>query len=274
MISVLLLATRTYGPHTLVCKITDKRIDESSGIAACRSVPGTYYTHNDSGDTARFFRFDLKGNVLGEWSLPGITATDWEDMASARWHGKNWLFLGDIGDNNAKRKEIQIYRMEEPGKQEGAIAKFTTFHLTFPDKAHNCETLMVDPATLDIYLVTKVNKGTSGVYRLPYKADGGTYMLEKLGEVNFDSGIPFSALTTGGDVSPDGQHLVVRTYTAAFEFDCPKGKFSTWITVKPRRIDLRLEPQGEAVGYSLDGKNLVTTSEGKPCEVSQLAINP
>jgi hypothetical protein len=34
-----------------------------------------------------------------------------------------------------------------------------------------------------------------------------------------------------------------------------------------------MEQQGEAIGYSLDGKSLVTTSEGAPCPVSVVKIS-
>lgn len=270
----LALFGRSYGTHSLIATITDPRVNESSGIAPSRQQVGCYYTHNDSGDTARFFRIKLDGSIQGEWSLNGVTATDWEDIATARAKGKNWVFLGDIGDNPSNRANIKIYRLEEPTGNGGVLSTFSTFTLTYPDGPHNCETLMVDPQTLDIYLVTKVSSGPSAVYRLPYKASGGTYVMTKLGEVNFDTGIPFSALTTGGDFSPDRNYAVVRTYSAAYEFKLKRGDVTNWFSQPRTRVELRLEPQGEAICYSKDGRKLITTSEGSPCEISALTITP
>src|SRR5688572_16385980 len=50
-------------------KITDKRINESSGLAASRLQADSYYTHNDSGDRPRFFRFNHQGVVTAEFSI-------------------------------------------------------------------------------------------------------------------------------------------------------------------------------------------------------------
>src|SRR4029079_19547388 len=78
----------------------DPQIAESSGIVAATARDDVVFTHNDSGDTARFFAVDHHGCTIGVFTAPGVTATDWEDIA--RGPGRS-LWLGDIGDNDAKR---------------------------------------------------------------------------------------------------------------------------------------------------------------------------
>ena len=89
----------------------DPQIAESSGIVASATRDDVFFTHNDSGDTARFFAVDHYGCTIGVFTAPGVMATDWEDIA--RGPG-NSLWIGDIGDNNAMRNEIAVHRFDEP----------------------------------------------------------------------------------------------------------------------------------------------------------------
>ncbi|XHR95793.1 hypothetical protein ACFJIV_03555 [Mucilaginibacter sp. UC70_90] len=43
--------------------LNDKEMDETSGIAASSISPDTYYVHNDSGDTSRFFAITAEGKL-------------------------------------------------------------------------------------------------------------------------------------------------------------------------------------------------------------------
>ena len=55
----------------------DPRITESSGLAAS-SRSGIVFTHNDSGDSARFFAVDDAGRTRTTYALPDVQARDWE----------------------------------------------------------------------------------------------------------------------------------------------------------------------------------------------------
>lgn len=252
----------------LVLELKDERIDESSGIAASVKYPGSYYTHNDSGDTARFFRFDSKG-VVAEHALSKAGATDWEDMEQATLNGKTWLYFGDIGDNNSKRKEITVSRCKEPDDRAAVVSDYDAYTLTYPDGAHNCEALIVDPGSGDIYLATKASNECV-VYRLEAPAKPGSYKLQRLGTIHPDTGAgTMGRLVTAGSADSKGKHVVLRTYSGALEFDV-KGEFKDWWQAEPRRVNTAADAQGEAICYSLDGESLWTTSEGRACPVNKI----
>ena len=84
---------------------------EISGLVASPTQPGVLWAHNDSGDRARIFALRNDGSLIASLDVPGAEATDWEDIAVGP--GDD-LLLGDIGDNQSVRKDIDIYRVPEP----------------------------------------------------------------------------------------------------------------------------------------------------------------
>lgn len=263
--------SRSWAPPQTLCSLDNPQVNESSGVASSGLEAGVFFTHNDSGDSARFFRFNRDGKVDGEYLLPGVKAIDWEDMAQATIDGRSYLYFGDFGDNSERRTNVSVYRVAEPtegGKKE--IASFDSYTLTYPDGPHNCEAMFVVPSG-DIWVVTKNAGGISRVFVASSPTKSGDYKFRSVAELLVDTGGYGGKNVTGADVSRDGKHVVLRTYSAALEFDVP-AKFSDWIKSKPRPIRLALEMQGEAIAYSKDGRSLVTTSEFAPCPVSVVSL--
>ena len=92
-------------------------LSEGSGLALSRRVPGRLWTHNDSGKPI-LFALDARGAVTGRIEVTGATVEDWEAIAVGPCGTGSCLYIGDIGDNNASRKRITIYRLPEPdGRQ-------------------------------------------------------------------------------------------------------------------------------------------------------------
>ena len=80
--------------------------------------------------------------------------------------GKSYLYIGDIGDNNGTRSEVVVYRVAEPTlttasakltkKRPEATESAEAIRLRYPDGKYDAETLLVHPASGNIYIVTKV----------------------------------------------------------------------------------------------------------------------
>ncbi len=103
-----------YGEPRQLGIITDENIAESSGLASAPLTPGTFWTHNDSGDTPRLFLIDRKGQTRATLTVQEAQATDWEDMASFKDRRHGYLLIGDVGDNDAKREQYTLYIIREP----------------------------------------------------------------------------------------------------------------------------------------------------------------
>jgi hypothetical protein len=255
-------------------RLASKKIDEASGIAASRRNKGVFYVHNDSGDRPRFYAIDENGRDLGRYLLKGIVSNDWEDMAvgGAADHEGSFIYFGDIGDNSRERSTVDIIRIPEPavdlhrkvGKQElkGAIV----FTVQFPGGiAHNSETLLLDPDTYDLYIITKVRRGESKIFRYPAPQDPTkVVVLEEVGSAQFGTNkLPGANQLTGGDIAPERNQIILRTYSQVLVWKREPGNTIAETLTKPACLILRhTEPQGEAIAWTLDGSTYVTVSEG------------
>src|SRR5450432_1941428 len=151
----------------LLFRFADSRITESSGMGTSSYGDGIVYTHNDSGDTARFFAVNSAGATVAVYTLQGAVNHDWEDMATGTdAAGHAVLYFGDIGDNASKRTEIDVYQVAEP-RGPSANVPWVRYRFHYPDGAHNAETLMVDPHTHRIYIATKFTLGLGTLYEAP-----------------------------------------------------------------------------------------------------------
>jgi hypothetical protein len=243
--------------------ITSATLNEVSGIVGSRSIPDTLWVHNDSGDSARFFAISKQGSLLGQFSLTGATAVDWEDMAiGPKTGGGNYLYLADIGDNAETRSDISIYRVTEPQSTTSAAiaaANYKRLRLKYPDGAHNAESFFVDPISGDLYIVTKAVTGR--VYRAPANSfDSVTQpvTLMELGNLNVALLFP-----TAADISPDGRFILIRNpLTTAYLYERDANQ-TVWDALQrtPIAVTLPVESQGEAIGWAADGKGFYTTSE-------------
>ena len=274
-------STGLYGTPTQLAVLKDSSVSESSGLAASRSVPGLYWTHNDSGDGPFIYAFDTRGVGKGVWRVAGASASDWEDIAAGPGpvSGKNYLYIGDIGDNQAKRTEITVYRVPEPVLSTENVVKGKNFltepadaiRLSYPDGAHDAETLLVHPVTGNVYIVTKIPFAQPGVYEAvaPLKP-GSTIALARIGTLEVPSLL--GGIITGGAISPDGKRVAFCDYLQGYEAVLANTKSSfDEIWKRPLiTISLGSRKQGEAITYRLDGRALLATSEGSPMPLLQV----
>ena len=241
--------------------VDDGGLTELSGIVTSRIDPEAYWVHEDSGQTPEIIAMNQWGNTLGTYTLPD-DFSDFEDLAAAvdPETGISTLFLGDIGDNARARSEIAVWVTEEPDPHADGDLEPLRMALEYPDGAKDSETLLVDPLTFDLYVVTKSSSGSTGVYvkRAPHD-DEGPHTLEHVGT---PSALAITA--TAGDVSPDGLWVVVRDYSDTARLfvrdgyapleDAFDGSYCS--------IDIAGEQQGEAIAFDAGGGGLITVSEG------------
>lgn len=247
-------------------EVSSGHLDEISGIAASRRHLGFFWVHNDSGDTNRVYLLDESGNLYGEILLAGCSARDWEDIAVGPGpeHDKSYIYVGDIGDNLGIHRERHVCRVPEPALSSPLNPQHSHFNLQlqaqeltviFNDRPRDAETLLLDPSTKDLFIVTK-RESTVYVYHLPFPQPfGDKTRVDPLGS------IPISGVT-GGDVSPDGRELLLKTNSAVYYWRRTDNQPWYEAMLEPaRRVPYVREPQGEAIGWTATGDGYVTVSE-------------
>lgn len=246
-------------------------IDEASGLAASRKNPYVLWTHNDKGGSARLFAVNIDGTHLGIYNLSSASNRDWEDIAIGPGpvDGVDYLYIGNIGDNDSQYASITVYRVPEPqvdydqSPVNVTLTGVETITLQYPDGARDAETLMVDPPTKDIYIISKRDEHPR-LYRAPYpQSTTQITMMEYKCELPWRARI-YGDWVTAGDISPDGSMVIVRSYFSAWLWLRPADA-NLWkaFSSPPCDVPLFLEPQGEAICFDGKGDGYFTISEKK-----------
>jgi len=267
-------ARHRYLAHQIIQsgKLNDKAMDEISGIAASGINKDVYYVHNDSGDTSRFFAISPDGKLISTLYYKGdvkerLGAIDCEDIAvgPGPLKNKSYVYVGDIGDNQAVRKYLTIYRVQEqPIWTKGGNINVTAvpIYLRYPDGPRDAETLMVDPIQKLFYIITK-RTDTVRVYTAPlgYRPNDTVTMTYRT-KLFFKGYKPFKWITAG-DISKDGTQVLVKSYEKIYYWK-RKDNEPVWQTLQrtPAEPNYQQEKQGEAIGFTPDGRGFYTVSEG------------
>ncbi len=268
-----------YGTPQIVAQLADGRITEASGIVASRKHAGSYYIHNDSGDSPRVFLVGGDGQTQATIDLTGAQARDYEDIALAPDGAGGYdVCVADIGDNNANRPYVVIYRFAEPDVTTAGAAidvAPTAYQVSYIDGAADAEAFFVHPTTGDGYILTKRTDGSTVVYKIaaPWDASGTTALVA-LPRVQLPAAAAAAQVVTGADVRPDGTGFVVRCYTDGWEWTgAAPADFDAVFGALPQRVSLATEPLGETICYSTDGQRLLTVSEGSRPPIYQVTAD-
>lgn len=226
-------------------------LPEGSGLAASRQTPGRFWSHNDSGG-AVLFALDARGVVTGRVQLAGVAIEDWEAIAVGPCPAGSCVYVADIGDNDAQRRSITIYRIPEPRDGSGTAQVDGEFHASYPDGPNDAETLLVTPDGR-LHIVTKGDTGPVSFYRFP--ADlrpGSTVRLEQVGGPRDPKPPAARDRITDGAVSPDGALTVLRTTDSLRFYRTADLLAGQWREAGRAALSSLGEPQGEGVTFGSD----------------------
>lgn len=247
-------------------------LKEASGLAVSARNADVVWTHND-GSGKKVFALNLQAQLLVRLDT-GTTVEDVEDIAVGPGPaaGVSYIYLADTGGaaaDTAVRNQVRIVRIPEPAVSATAPATppsldFTgvqSFLLTYPDGSFDCETLLLDPVTSDVILVTK-EKPVCRLYRanLNAAANGASLPL------TFVRSLVFSE-PSGGDISMDGSQIILRNENTAMIWNRAAGESVETALGRPGTsvpvVGTPVEPNGEAIAMLRDGSGYLTISEGE-----------
>lgn len=248
-------------PGAKLGELKHKDLGEVSGLASSINNPGLLWTLNDSGNGPDVFLIDKDLHIKTTYTLQGIKNRDWEDIAVGPGPDstKSYIYVAEIGDNSASHKLKYIYRFEEPAvdsiNNKISISDFDTITFKLPDSKKDTETLMVDPATRDLYIVSKREEPVY-LYQIKYPySTKDTITAQQL------FSLPFTQIVAGA-FSSDGNEILMKNYNHIYYWENSlKKPFTEVLKDAPEEIPYEIEPQGEAITWARDNTGFYTLSE-------------
>lgn len=254
--------------------LTDPRLIEFSGLAPS-AQNNRFWAINDGGQDAILFQTDGAGKILSEVRMQGVDNIDFEDLTSFRWHGENYVAVGDIGDNAAVLPERSIYVMHDQLGSSQAPAWRVRYR--YPDRPHDAESLMTDANEGFFYIVNKRVMPPT-VYRIPIKPSKDSVVVaETIGQLEFlpipdpevddeSNRVRFASQPTGAVMGCDGRELLLLTYASVYRYTREKNQ--SWAQAlagqRPQFLPLPPMVQAEAITLSRDCKQLYVGGEKIP----------
>lgn len=222
----------------------DPNITEASGLACSRKSAAVIFTHNDE-DGPVYAANSSTGVTVGKRGVKDHTLTDPEDIDLDI---LGYLWLADIGDNDANRSSVAVYKLKEFTSGFPGDVTWTRYVLRYPSgTAHNAETFM-NRSDGKQFIISKVASGV--VYQLPKLTSGTNQMKAAHGP---DSDLAF---VSGGVFQTDGQHsflLKQGHLSTIYVFD------RNWNQIDTISMPAMTKPEG--IGISKDGRALTVCDD-------------
>jgi hypothetical protein len=184
------------------------KVKETSGLALIGDI---LLTHNDKGRSNDLMLINPEnGNILQTITAANFQNNDWEDIAK----NEEFLFIGDIGNNEGERKNLAIYMapLSEINKNNTSIKATGTINFYYPEqkefdvtKKHNydCEAMLCFQNQIYLFTKNRLDDKTD-LYVLPAKS--GNYAAKYIGSFEVGGRI------TGADMSTDGKKIALIGY--------------------------------------------------------------
>jgi hypothetical protein len=247
--------------------LQSKHIKEVSGLVVSSKSDNLIWVHNDSGDKSYVYLINNKGEKVSTINYDK-EVKDCEDIALYTPKNQNsQIFVGDIGDNKANREYVSLYRFDEPNtdniKKDVEIKNAEEIKLKYPDGPKDAECLIIDPIDKNIYIISK-REDSVKVYSTPINTQTNKITTLKKEATLYFPGIAHVRFITAGDISRDGKQILVKSYGNIFYWKRQTNESFAKAIKKPFQIlPYTPEPQGEAIGFTQNGKKYYTISEGK-----------
>jgi hypothetical protein len=267
-------------------KLHKKLLPEASGLAVSGYDEQRLWFINDSGNASDLIALELSDGSYSKVKVRKVANRDWEDLEAFSYRGQPWLAIADVGDNSAKRKDVEVHFLPEPRRDEDRVRVHTTITLRYEDGPRDVESVAVDSSTQTLYLLSK-RDAYPQLYRvpLPKLVEGARYeaVAEKLGEVRsipaprkedlerYPKHGKYHNQPTSMAALPDGSAIALMTYGGAYL--APLGQDGDWLAALNDRLCAVATPaleQAETIAADSTGR-IYVTSEGKKAPLFRLA---
>lgn len=221
---------------------------EMEGTSTLFFLDGKLWSCNDHGSLVLYALDTLSGNITDSIVLPR-SIYDLEEVTQ----DDEYLYFGDMGDNNGVRNDLHVLRLEKAALASGAIA-FDTLWFSYPDRTDSsaqdfdCEAFVATDTALILFTKQWLSQGGS-CYSIPKTP--GRWEARRL----FD--IATEGMVTGACYQPERGRLVLCGYNLfcmpfVYLFDGFSG--SDFASGRQQRVELT-----NGIGWQTEG---IATTDG------------
>lgn len=257
----MLQSCANHGQLKLIEKLPQK-LKENSGIVSYSD--STAWFIEDNGNSDNIYKIDFKGNIIQQFDVKNAKNDDWEDLTKDK---KGNLYIGDFGNNANNRKNLVIYKAQNPEIKKGEKISVEKIKFRYSEQQdfpprrgellYDAEAFFHSEGYLYIFTKNRANPftGETSIYRVPDSK--GTYDAKLMGKISLCSDWDTCRITSA-DISPDEKTIVLLSYgklwtITNFSMDAlPKGYL--------KEIDLGVRTQLESVCFT-DNKTLLLSDE-------------
>ncbi|MBN2683142.1 MAG: hypothetical protein JXR58_11585 [Bacteroidales bacterium] len=190
--NLLIDTTINYLP-VVICELDDELFENSALIFWNEK----FLTINDSGGLPIVYSFDENCKLVKRTTISNATNNDWEDLT----HDKNFLYIGDFGNNAGGRKDLKVYKvpleniLKEKTERQAETIEFSyssqnRFNYKWATTPFDCEAILEFKDSLYIFAKDWQDNKTK-LYNLPKTPNN--YILEAKDSFNVNG------LVTGAD---------------------------------------------------------------------------
>ena len=261
---------------------------ETSGLARSQREPGLLWSINDGGSKPRIYALDGTGADRGRIKLEKARNRDWEDMASFKVGEQPYLLVADIGDNDARRKNVGFYVVPEPDLAEDNKVRMEPawgVAFRYPDGPRDAEAVAVDVANHAALILTKRTLPPE-LYSVPLTPGDGEQTATFLGAIeslplptrqdleNATFTNDWHWQPTSMDLSPDGKLAVILTYRAIYVYRLnPEKSLYENLNGLAYALGIGNFPGAESVAFSANSESIFVTVEGRRAPLLRIDIN-
>jgi hypothetical protein len=209
----------------------------------------SFITLNDSGNEPKIYLFNKKSEIIHTCFIKGADNVDWEALA---YDGQTYLYIGDIGNNENKRKDLTIYKVKLEDVLEKDTVNSEKIVFSYPEQSlfppyqsalyYDAEALIVKADQLFIFTKNRTVPfdGISKVYALP--TEHGEYQAHLQKDLNL---LPTNwreeSIT---DAAYFDNELYILTYSKIYMFTWEN---DTWMQQKEYLTDSWSQKEGIAI---------------------------
>jgi len=214
-------------------------------MAASSQFAGRLYHINDSGDAGQFYITRSDGSDAQAVRVAGFAPEDTEALSLGpcpQQTRNSCLYIGDIGDNDSRRKSIEIVVVDELRNFSDIAKPRSRLKIRYPDRPHDAESMAVHPDGT-IFILTK--ESPARLFKAKPNVAEQTLTLV----TTLDPG----GRPTDMSISDDGMRMLVLTYKDAVEYSMD--------FMHSQKIILNFLQQQESVTYLPGSRSFLYTTE-------------